>query len=60
MEAYVEKAIDSIRNARGELIKNDSSEIDPRVRAIVITKLDEAELWIQKIYRLAPEAPLTN
>lgn len=39
-----------IKNALDEIQKLNETDSDPRTKAIVVTKLQEAILWASKIY----------
>ena len=41
----------SILKVMDEVKQLDIDKVDPRVRAIVLTKLEEAQLWASKIFK---------
>jgi len=45
---------EKIHDLRMDLMKTDGSNWDGRVRSLVLTKLEEAELWASKIEKVEP------
>ena len=40
---------EKIADIRKDLLKTDDSPMDKRAKALVVTKLEEAELWCSKL-----------
>lgn len=49
-ENSTNEVVKKINALRLEISKTDNSEENPRAKALVITKLQEAELWATNLY----------